>query len=75
MAGARKSQVLSQEETHLLKGVLAGFLNLPADLTVEYLPVVPVLVFEYQQVELSKSMKQDLLKIKALHEKSHALRF
>ncbi|MDA8121989.1 MAG: TIGR00341 family protein [Deltaproteobacteria bacterium] len=66
---------LYPEETHLLEGVLADFLTLPADLTVEYLPVVPVLFFEDLQAGLSEPMKESLLKIKALNDKSQALRF
>jgi uncharacterized hydrophobic protein (TIGR00271 family) len=66
---------LSPEEIRLLKGMLENLLSLPADLTVEYIPVVPVLVFEDMQSELSESTRQELMKIKAFQDNSLALRF
>lgn len=66
---------LSPQEMRLLKGVLADLLDLPAELTVEYIPVLPVLEFEERQAGLSDSMKRELLKIKAFHANSHEIRF
>lgn len=66
---------LTAEETRLLEAVLAEFLSVSAEVTVEYLPVVPALVFDDREVAPSDAMMKELLKLKPLQEKSQALRY